>query len=92
LYRKYHVPIVISTDDAGILRSNLVHQYVLLAKRYPQVSYAEIKEYIRNSITYSFIKEAELKQSLQDSLARKTELFEKKILQEQDLLAREFTK
>lgn len=92
LYRKYQVPIVISTDDAGILRSNLVHQYVLLAKRYPQISYAEIKQYIRNSITYSFIKEANLKQSLQDSLARKTELFEKKILQDQDLLARKFTK
>ena len=92
LYRKYHVPIVISTDDAGILRSNLVHQYVLLAKRYPQVSYAEIKQYIRNSITYSFIKETELKQTLQDSLARKTELFEKRILEDQDLLIHKFTK
>lgn len=92
LYRKYHVPIVISTDDAGILRSNLVHQYVLLAKRYPQISYAEIKQYIRNSITYSFIKEPTVKQSLQDSLAKKTELFEKKVLQDQDLLVHKFTR
>jgi adenosine deaminase len=92
LYRKYHVPIVISTDDAGILRSNLVHQYVLLAKRYPQISYAEIKQYIRNSITYSFIKEAQLKQALHDSLAQKTEQFEKKILQDQDQLVRTLNK
>ncbi len=92
LYRKYHVPIVISTDDAGILRSNLVHQYVLLAKRYPQISYAEIKQFIQNSITYSFIKEPAVKQLLQDSLARKTELFEKQILQDQDLLVHKFKK
>ena len=92
LYRKYHVPIVISTDDAGILRSNLVHQYVLLARRYPQISYAEIKQFIQNSITYSFIKEPAVKQLLQDSLARKTELFEKQVLQDQDLLVHKFKK
>jgi adenosine deaminase len=90
LYRKYQVPIVISTDDAGILRSNLVHQYVLLAKRYPQISYAEIKHYIRNSITYSFIKETELKQSLQDSLSQKIGKFEERILHDQDLLTHKY--
>jgi adenosine deaminase len=90
LYQKYQVPIVISTDDAGILRSNLVHQYVLLAKRYPQISYAEIKHYIRNSITYSFIKETELKRSLQDSLSQKIEKFEERILQDQDLLTHKY--
>ncbi|TEB40558.1 adenosine deaminase, partial [Flavobacterium circumlabens] len=43
LYREFNVPIVISTDDAGILRTNMTEQYVLLAKRYPDVPYATIK-------------------------------------------------
>jgi adenosine deaminase/adenosine deaminase CECR1 len=30
---------VISTDDAGILRTNMIEQYVLLASRYKDVSY-----------------------------------------------------
>ncbi|MFZ0596312.1 MAG: adenosine deaminase, partial [Flavobacterium sp.] len=46
LYKEFNVPIVISTDDAGILRTNMTEQYVLLAKRYPYVSYATIKQYV----------------------------------------------
>lgn len=53
LYRTAGVPIVISTDDPGILRTSLTQQYVLSTLRYG-VSYFEIKELIRNSITYSF--------------------------------------
>jgi adenosine deaminase/adenosine deaminase CECR1 len=37
LYKEFGVPIVISTDDAGILRTNMTEQYVLLAKRYKTV-------------------------------------------------------
>ncbi|MEP7095529.1 MAG: adenosine deaminase [Flavobacterium sp.] len=55
LYKEFNVPIVISTDDAGILRTNMTEQYVLLAKRYQDVSYATIKQYVYNSINYSFI-------------------------------------
>ncbi len=57
LYREFGVPVVICTDDAGVLRSNLTHQYVLLASRYPDVSYSEIKKFVFNSIDYSFIEE-----------------------------------
>jgi adenosine deaminase/adenosine deaminase CECR1 len=32
LFKNFNVPIVISTDDAGILRTNMTEQYVLLAK------------------------------------------------------------
>jgi adenosine deaminase/adenosine deaminase CECR1 len=38
---------VISTDDAGILRTNMIEQYVLLASRYKDVSYADIKQYVQ---------------------------------------------
>ena len=76
LYREFNVPIVISTDDAGILRTNLTEQYVLLAKRYPDVSYADIKQYVYNSINYSFIKEAKVKQELLKNLDQRFAKFE----------------
>jgi adenosine deaminase len=80
LYKNGNVPIVISTDDAGILRSNLIHQYVLLAKRYPQISYADIRTFILNSIEYSFIKDQALKNSLYTTVKTKLESFEEKII------------
>ncbi len=80
LYRDFHVPIVICTDDAGVLRSNLTHQYVLLASRYPDVSYRQIKEYVYNSITYSFIKDERLKQQLKTQLKERFNRFEKEVI------------
>ena len=80
LYRKYNVPIVICTDDAGVLRSNLTHQYVLLAKRYKDVSYADIKRYVFNSIDYSFIEEEAVKKKLKEQLTNRFNKFEKDIL------------
>jgi adenosine deaminase len=76
LYKEFGVPIVISTDDAGILRTNLTEQYVLLAKRYPQVSYKDIKEYVYNSIRFSFIEESKVKDQLLDDLDRRFKKFE----------------
>lgn len=63
LYRKAGVPVVISTDDPGILRTNLTQQYVLLALRYG-VGYYEIKELIRNGIRYGFLPDKEKKELL----------------------------
>lgn len=80
LYLSHGVPLVISTDDAGILRSNLIHQFVLMAGRYPGISYGEIKTMILNSIDYSFIREPRLKAQLRKSLERKIGEFEKAIL------------
>jgi adenosine deaminase len=64
LYHQNGVPIVISTDDAGVLRTNLTEQYVLLAKRYPEFSYSKIKQLVFNSIRFSFIEEEHLKTSI----------------------------
>jgi len=58
LYRKYGVPYVISTDDAGVTRHNLSGEYVLFASRY-KPSYAELKKASYNSIRYSFLDQAD---------------------------------
>ncbi len=54
LYRSQKVPFVISTDDSGVSRSNLSHEYFLFASRY-KPSYPELKQTVFNSIRYSFL-------------------------------------
>ena len=76
LYKEFGVPIVISTDDAGILRTNMTEQYVLLAKRYKDISYKDIKQYVYNSIQYSFIKEVSVKKQLLNDLESRFKAFE----------------
>ncbi|MFW0736148.1 adenosine deaminase [Flavobacterium sp. T12S277] len=78
LYKEFNVPIVISTDDAGILRTNMTEQYVLLAKRYKDVSYATIKQYVYNSINYSFIQDESVKKQLLKDLDARFKTFEDK--------------
>jgi adenosine deaminase len=60
LYRQYGVPYVISTDDAGVTRHTLAHEYVLFASRY-KPGYAEIKKASYNGLRYSFLAEADKK-------------------------------
>jgi adenosine deaminase len=76
LYKEFNVPIVISTDDAGILRTNMTEQYVLLVKRYPEVSYQTIKQYVYNSIKYSFIQDVSVKEQLLKDLDVRFKTFE----------------
>lgn len=76
LYKEFGVPIVISTDDAGILRTNMTEQYVLLAKRYKNVSYTDIKQYVYNSLHYSFIKDEGVKKQLLKDLDLRFKTFE----------------
>lgn len=76
LYKEFGVPIIISTDDAGILRTNMTEQYVLLAKRYPSISYAAIKQFVYNSINYSFIQDPTVKKQLIKDLDSRFKTFE----------------
>jgi adenosine deaminase len=76
LYKEFGVPIVISTDDAGILRTNMTEQYVLLAKRYKTISYIDIKQFIYNSINYSFIQDPAVKKQLIQDLDNRFKTFE----------------
>lgn len=54
LYRRAHVPVVLSTDDEGVSRSNLTEAY-LQALSAATLSYADLKTLSRNSLTYGFI-------------------------------------
>jgi adenosine deaminase/adenosine deaminase CECR1 len=58
LYRRHGIPLVISTDDAGVSRSNLSGEYLLYASRY-RPSYPALKQTAYNSIRHSFLTEAE---------------------------------
>jgi adenosine deaminase len=77
IYYEAGIPIVISTDDAGVSRNNLSSQYVLLASRY-HFSYEQIKTFVLNSIRYSFLKNPE-KLALEATLNKRFETFESKM-------------
>lgn len=83
IYAGYGVPLVISSDDSGVSRNNLSNEYMLLASRY-HPSYKRIKQYVYNSIRYSFLSPTD-KQIEKGILDRKFQIFEKKIA---DLSAR----
>ena len=53
-YRKFGVPVALSTDDAGIERIDLTHEYVRAVADYA-LAYAELKDIARNSLEYSFL-------------------------------------
>lgn len=78
LYFQFGIPIVISTDDAGVLRSDHTGEFVKLASRYPKFTYTNIKKFVYNSIDYSFMKEAD-KLLLRKRLDREFNLFEEMI-------------
>jgi len=79
IYSSYGVPLVISTDDSGVSRNNLSNEYMLLASRY-HPSYARIKQYVYNSITYSFLSSDD-KTSAKQVLDRKFVNFEREMSQ-----------
>lgn len=53
-YLEHKVPVVLSTDDEGILRTNLTEQY-LLAVSQQGLDYQTLKQINRNALTYSFM-------------------------------------
>jgi adenosine deaminase/adenosine deaminase CECR1 len=58
LYRQFGVPYVISTDDAGVTRHDLAHEYALFASRY-RPDYAELKRASYNALRYCFAADAD---------------------------------
>jgi adenosine deaminase len=53
------VPVALSTDDEGIERIDLTHEYVRAVESY-DLSYADLKQLARNSLEYSFLPGASL--------------------------------
>ena len=74
LYRKHGVPFVISTDDAGVTRHDLSHEYMLFASRY-KPAYAEVKKLSYDSVRYAFLPDSQ-KQRLMRQLDQRFVRFE----------------
>ncbi|GEP49822.1 adenosine deaminase [Flavobacterium noncentrifugens] len=78
IYYRNGIPIVICTDDEGVLRTSITEQYVLLAHRY-KLTYEQIKEVVKNSIVHSNIEDAALKDELLAILEKQFNDFEDEI-------------
>lgn len=59
VYRKYGVPVALSTDDEGILRIDLTHEYERAVESYG-LRYADVKKIARTSLEHSFLPGASL--------------------------------
>jgi len=66
VYFKRGVPVVLASDDAGVLRTDLSEQFVIVASDYPQIKYPDFKRFVRNSIEYSFLQGKSIWQSKGD--------------------------
>lgn len=53
-YLENKVPVALSTDDEGILRTNITKEYVR-AFREQDLSYSELKQMARNSLHFAFL-------------------------------------
>ncbi|MGY3204202.1 adenosine deaminase family protein [Streptomyces sp. TE5632] len=58
-YRAYGVPVVLATDDPGVSRIDISHEYRYAADTYG-LSYPELKDLARASLEYAFLPGASL--------------------------------
>jgi adenosine deaminase len=54
LYREAHVPVALSTDDEGVSRIDITHEYVRAARDF-HLGYMDLKLMARTSIEHSFL-------------------------------------
>jgi adenosine deaminase len=54
IYREMHVPVSISTDDEGVSRIDLTHEYVMAAREY-HLSYNDLKEIAQTGLEHDFL-------------------------------------
>jgi len=59
IYMKYGVPVAISTDDEGVARSDMTHEYLRAVESY-RLPYTELKRMTRQSLEHSFLPGASL--------------------------------
>jgi len=55
IYRKYGVPVALATDDLGVSRSDMTHEFLRAVETYG-LTYADLKKMARASLEHSFIK------------------------------------
>jgi len=53
-YLKYKVPVALATDDEGVSRSDMTHEYLRAVQTYG-FSYADLKQMARQSLEHSFL-------------------------------------
>jgi hypothetical protein len=56
---KYGVPVALATDDEGVSRSDMTHEYLRAVETYG-LSYGDLKRMARASLEHSFIPGASL--------------------------------
>jgi adenosine deaminase len=54
IYRRYGVPVALSTDDEGVSRIDLTHEYVRAVETYG-LRYADLKQMARTSMEHDFL-------------------------------------
>jgi adenosine deaminase len=59
IYRKFGVPVALSTDDEGVSRIDITHEYVRAVETYG-FTYADLKRMVRTSLEHDFLPGASL--------------------------------
>lgn len=59
MYMKYGVPVALATDDEGVSRSDMTHEYLRAAETY-SLTYPQLKDMARASLEHSFLPGASL--------------------------------
>lgn len=54
VYLRYGVPVALATDDQGVSRSDMTHEYLRAAEAY-RLNYADLKKLARQSLEHSFL-------------------------------------
>jgi len=54
LYRAAHVPVALSTDDEGVSRIDITHEYVRAALEY-HLGYDDLKQLVRTGMEHNFL-------------------------------------
>ena len=60
LYVRYGVPLALATDDEGVSRTDLTHEYLRAVETYDFVNYGQLKRMARQSLEHSFLPGASL--------------------------------
>ncbi|MHB8301747.1 MAG: adenosine deaminase family protein [Acidobacteriaceae bacterium] len=59
IYRRFGVPLALSTDDEGVSRITLTHEYVRAVEEF-HLNYSDLKQMVRASLEHSFLPGASL--------------------------------
>jgi adenosine deaminase len=55
IYLRYVVPVALATDDQGVSRSDMTHEYLRAVQTYDFLGYKELKRMARMSLEHSFL-------------------------------------